>query len=117
MAFSQWMPISHRGGGEFYTSDFAVPANITWVNIRLDVDPVDFATSDLSVTAILEYSNDNGQNWKADLRAVFVGGPPPGKTGEWLCGCNGIDFYYGFRVRVHFVTVGSFRWGLSGETI
>ncbi len=116
MAFTEWMPVSKRGSGDWYTADIAVPIGIDWVNARLDVVDANFSTPDLSVTAIIEYSID-GINWRPDLRVTWTGGPPPPKGGERIMGCNGISNFIGQRVRVHFITVGDFRWGLSGELI
>ncbi len=118
MALTQWLPRSRRGGGEYYTQNFTVPLGIDNVRVRLDVAPTDFTTLDLSVTATIETSQDGGQTWGNEMSVVWMGDiqtPPPGKEVGWFATCNGISRLADKLIRVHFITVGTFRWGLEGE--
>lgn len=121
MAYEQWMPVSRRGGGEFFTNSFTVPTGIDTVNVHLDVADADFSTPDLTVTAIIEVSIDNGQSWIFQMSSNWVGQTPPpetvgGRTG-WYASVNNLSVFSGQLVRVHFITTGTFRWGLEGESI
>lgn len=121
MAYDQWLPVSRRGGGEFYTQDRVVPAGVSRVNVKLDVDPAEFPTPDLSLTLILEASTDGGSTWHTEMAVTWRGGVEPHRPDNvpvgWLAGVNGLDSMAGQQVRVHFVTIGTFRWGLLGEMV
>jgi hypothetical protein len=118
MALSQWLPQSRRGGGEYNTGNITIPTGFDTVHIQLDVNPVDFTTPDLSVTASVEISTDGAQTWVHQMSVGWVGvSPPPGKSGTWYAYVNGISIYAGALARVHFSTSGTFRWGLLGELI
>ena len=120
MALEQWLPRSRRGGGEYNTQNHTIPVGVDVVHVRLDVDPADFTTSDLSVTATVEVSTDGAQTWIHQMSIGWVGLIPeeiPGKTWTWSAQVNGISFFAGALARVHFSTSGTFRWGLLGELI
>lgn len=119
MALTQWLPKSRRGGGEWNTNNFIIPADNDSVYIQLDVTPADFTTPDLSVTASIEVSDDNAQTWKFQSSTGWIGqSPPPTNRGGvqgWFAAVNGLSIYAGKLIRVHFSTSGDFRWGLLGE--
>lgn len=118
MALTQWLPRSRRGGGEYNTQNITIPAGVDNVRVRLDVDPADFTTPDLSVTAAVQSSSNGGQTWQTEMTVGWVGciqTLPPGMTPGWFAACNGIGIYAGLLIRVHFSTAGTFRWGLEGE--
>lgn len=117
MAFEQWLPRSRRGGGEYNTQNFTVPSGVDMVNVRLDVDPLEFATPDLSVTATVEISTDGAVTWLHQMTVGWLGGPVIKPGGGWYASINGISGFAGALVRVHFSTSGTFRWGLEGELI
>lgn len=116
MALSQWLPRSRRGGGEYNTPNYTIPSGMDRVRIVLDIDPAEFATPDLSVTASVEVSKDGAQTWQHQMTVGWVGeSPPPSKSGTWYAEVNGINALAGYLARVHFSTSGTFRWGLLGE--
>lgn len=120
MALTQWLPASRRGGGEYNTNNFTIPAGADSVRVRLDVNPADFTTPDLSVTASVEVSTDGAQTWLFQMAVGWLGAdPPPNHRGlvGWYAQVNGISQYAGALVRVHFSTSGTFRWGLEGELL
>lgn len=120
MAYSQWLPRSRRGGGEYNTQNFTVPTGIETVRLRLDVALADFTTPDLSVTITIQISTDNAQTWRDEMSVGWIGSVPtprPGVPFFWAAAITGISQYAGQLVRVHFSTSGSFRWGLQGEII
>lgn len=119
MALTQWLPKARRGGGEWNTNNFSIPAGFDSVYVQLDVTPAEFATSDLSVTASIEVSRDGAQTWEFQCSTGWVGqSPPPTNRGGvqgWFMAVNGLSIFSGMLVRVHFSTSGDFRWGLLGE--
>lgn len=120
MTFSQWLPVSRRGGGEYNTQNFTIPVGVDNVRVRLDVVPDDFTTSDLSVTATVQISIDGAQTWQDEMVVGWLGSiqtPPPGKEIGWFAAFSDVSRYAGMLVRVHFSTSGTFRWGLEGELI
>lgn len=117
MALNQWLPVSRRGGGEYNTSNFTIPAGITKARVKLDVDPADFSTPGLSVTATIETSRDGAATWQFQMSAGWVGGPLPDPIirEPWVILMTDLYLFTGALVRVHFSTSGSFRWGILGE--
>ncbi len=121
MALTQWLPVSRRGAGEYTTPSFTIPDGVDSVHVHLDVLDNDFNTSAVSVTATIEVSQDGGQTWQFQMSVSWVGATPPpinrgGITG-WYAAVSDLHHFVGMLVRVHFSTVGTFRWGLEGELI
>lgn len=113
------MPVSRRGGGEYDTQNFAVPSGVDTIHVMLDVNPNDFDVSNRSIDISIEVSVDGGQTWKFQMSCKWIGGSPPNNRGQigWFAAVSGISLYSGNLCRVHFSTVGTFRWGLMGEII